>query len=162
MRMRHTVICGLHGCTISPHYLINGTNFFKKKSLLHIKCVLFVYTTFACNISYSKNNWARYDKKRIFVVIFEIFSKNSQISNFMKIRPVGAEFFHADGRKDFSQVFRGSSYYLRTNISVFLTSNFLFTLPMKMEQTDVPKRRHKIQTPGNHPKERIQLVYYLC
>jgi hypothetical protein len=26
-------------------------------------------------------------------------SKSSQISNFMKIRPVGAEFFHAVGRK---------------------------------------------------------------
>jgi hypothetical protein len=26
------------------------------------------------------------------------FSKNLQISNFMKIRPVGAELFHADGR----------------------------------------------------------------
>ena len=25
-------------------------------------------------------------------------SKNTQISNFMKIRPVGAEFFHAGGR----------------------------------------------------------------
>jgi hypothetical protein len=25
-----------------------------------------------------------------------------------------------------------------------------------MEQTRVPRRRHIIQTPGNHPKERIQ------
>ena len=35
----------------------------------------------------------------------EIFSigfrkKNPQVSNFMKIRPVGAELFHADGQKD--------------------------------------------------------------
>ena len=28
------------------------------------------------------------------------FSKNPQISNFMNIRPVGAELFHADGRTD--------------------------------------------------------------
>jgi hypothetical protein len=28
------------------------------------------------------------------------FQKNTQISNFMKIRPVGAELFHADGRTD--------------------------------------------------------------
>ena len=27
------------------------------------------------------------------------FSKNVPISNFMKIRPVGAEWFHSDGRK---------------------------------------------------------------
>jgi len=30
----------------------------------------------------------------------QIFGKNPQISNFMKIRPVGAELFRADGRTD--------------------------------------------------------------
>ena len=29
-----------------------------------------------------------------------MFSKNPQMSNFMKIRPVGAELFHADRRTD--------------------------------------------------------------
>jgi hypothetical protein len=28
------------------------------------------------------------------------FSKNTQIPNFMKILPVGAELFHADGRRE--------------------------------------------------------------
>jgi hypothetical protein len=28
------------------------------------------------------------------------YSKNNQIPNFIKIRPVGADWFHADGRKD--------------------------------------------------------------
>ena len=32
------------------------------------------------------------------------FSKNPQISNFMKIRPVGAELFHADGRTDMTKL----------------------------------------------------------
>jgi hypothetical protein len=32
--------------------------------------------------------------------ILHRFSENIQISNFMKIRPVGAELFHTDGRTD--------------------------------------------------------------
>jgi ABC-type microcin C transport system permease subunit YejB len=30
----------------------------------------------------------------------DVYSKNNQILNFMKIRPVGAELFHEDGRTD--------------------------------------------------------------
>jgi len=30
----------------------------------------------------------------------DTFATNTQISNFMKIRPVGAELFYADGRTD--------------------------------------------------------------
>ena len=33
-------------------------------------------------------------------LIFDRFSKNAQISNFMKIRPAGYELFYADGRTD--------------------------------------------------------------
>jgi len=29
-----------------------------------------------------------------------MFSKNTEVSNFMKIRPVGAEFLHLEGRTD--------------------------------------------------------------
>jgi hypothetical protein len=32
------------------------------------------------------------------------FSKNTQILNFMKIRPVGAELFRADGRTDVTEL----------------------------------------------------------
>ena len=33
------------------------------------------------------------------------FSKNTQMSDFMKIRPMGAELFHADGQIDMTNLF---------------------------------------------------------
>ena len=74
-----------------------------------------MYSIKLWNISHSKKNWARYDKKCTLVlcnchlflsdfnepwVFFDKFSKNPQISNFIKIRPVGAELFHADEQTD--------------------------------------------------------------
>ena len=54
---------------------------------------------------------------------------NNRISNLMKIRPVGAELFHADGRKDvqtdmtklmvaFRSVVTAPKYVLRVSTSV--------------------------------------------
>jgi thioredoxin-related protein len=71
--------------------------------------VLIFSTTFVWNISHSTKNQERYDKKCILVFIqstcyscqiwmkvLDIFEKNPPISNFMEIRPVVAELFHAD------------------------------------------------------------------
>jgi hypothetical protein len=49
---------------------------------VHVKCRLF--------LSYFNETW----------IFCTYFSKNSQISNFMKVRPVGAALFQADGRTD--------------------------------------------------------------
>jgi len=36
--------------------------------------------------------------------LLDRLSKNTKISNFMKIRPVGAELFHADGQTDMTKL----------------------------------------------------------
>jgi hypothetical protein len=90
-----------------PHYLINGTIFGKK---LNIKCVLTFSTAFVRNIYPSTRNSQRYHKCAYIVTycycyscqilikldFLERFSKNTQIQNLIKIRPLRADLFHAE------------------------------------------------------------------
>jgi len=113
MRMRHIVICDLSRSTLlSPHYLINGTIF--EKFIDHKMHVLISSATYVWNIFHTKKNRARYDKKMssylhvkypLFFSIFnetgifsKVFRNITPLPNFLKIRPVGAELFHADRR----------------------------------------------------------------
>ena len=70
---------------IFPHYLINGTNFWKKK-LLNINCVLIFYPTFVWNISHSKTNECDTIKSyvRFHVNYFQIFNGTWNFSIFEK------------------------------------------------------------------------------
>ena len=82
---------------------------FRRKVIENKMRVLILSTTFV-NISHSKRNWPRYDQNinwsssKVPVNLYHIwtkhfidrFSKNTQISNVMKIRPVGA--IRADGQ----------------------------------------------------------------
>ena len=74
----------------------------------HKMCVWSFSATSALNISHSKRNSAKY-KRKLPVVLSHFneawtfigrYSTNPEISNFMKIRPVGAELLHADGPTD--------------------------------------------------------------
>jgi len=78
---------------------------------LNIKCVLIFSSTFFWNTSHCTKNWAKCklvskESTRYSCPVFwdwnslGSFAKNSQISNFIKIRPVGAALFHAGGRTD--------------------------------------------------------------
>jgi len=102
---------------IFPHYLINGTIF--RKKLSDMKCVLW----FSIQLLSEKFLILRRIQRDIIInvhrpsckvpVILVRFSwnlnfvgrcsKNTQIWNFMKILPVGAKLFHADGRTRRSQ-----------------------------------------------------------
>jgi hypothetical protein len=114
VRMHHIVTCCLPRSAIfCLPYHTNGKIFEKKK--FYLKYVFIFYTTFVWNIIQSKKNWERYDKKIYMVFMqrapvilvrfywtwtFDRFWKNIQMSNLIKIRPVGAEVFRADGRME--------------------------------------------------------------
>lgn len=62
---------------IAPHYLINGMNLGGKWRgvIKHKKCVLISPTTFACNVSHSMKNRARYYHKCIYIYIYNLLVK---------------------------------------------------------------------------------------
>ena len=96
--------------TFCPKYLSLQEEFSEVWSKIYI-CLHVKYPLFLSD----------FNKTWIFLVTL---SKNTQISNFMKIRPVGAELIHADGLADrheeadscFSQFFE-SSYKGNFNLS---------------------------------------------
>jgi hypothetical protein len=94
-------------------YLIKATIFWKKK-LLNIKCVFWFSVQLLSEtfLILKTIQWYRHKRKKHsckvpFILVtflsnlnfFDIFSKKKvQISNIIKILPLGAELFHAEGR----------------------------------------------------------------
>ena len=113
------VVCAAvpYFCALSP-----ALHDYRQKVTEHKIRVLILYTTCVWNTSHSKKNWARYHEcTYVFTESShysyqmltkpEFFStdfRKTQISKIIRIRPVGAELFHADGQdvanSRFSQV----------------------------------------------------------
>jgi hypothetical protein len=96
-----------------PHFLTN--DMFFEKVIEHKMCVLIFSTTFFFDIYHSRKNSSRYGIKvycssgKVLVMnvrfwynskFIDIFSKNTQVSNFMEILLMGAELVHADEQTD--------------------------------------------------------------
>jgi hypothetical protein len=129
LRMRHIFIFGLPFSTIFFHISHKWHGF--RKKLLKIKtCFDFLYNL-SPKHSHSKKNWASYDEKCISVfkrsaryyyfgklmkLEFSWYIFEKYVSNFMKIRPVGAELSHAARRMD-RQTWR-RLYYKRYSVKV--------------------------------------------
>ena len=111
-----SVACRLYH--IFPYYVINCTVFGKK--LLNIKCVFWISLQLLSETFLTARRMQRYitinvhrSSCKVPVILDRFwwnfnflnrFSKNTQISNFMKIRPVGDALFHTDRQTDKNNV----------------------------------------------------------
>jgi hypothetical protein len=59
----------------------------------------------------------------------EIFSKNSQVLNFIKLHPVGSELFHADGETDSLKVTVGFRIFANSPVAIKVGRYLVTRLP---------------------------------
>jgi hypothetical protein len=149
MCMRYIVICGLPRSTIFFHiFLINGTIYETK--LLNTKCVFWFSLQLLSETFLILRRTERDIIKKIYIglhvkyrlflsdfneiwILATNFRKNSQISNFIKIRPVGSDLFHTDGQTGMAKlivIFRNFANVPKTTrvkkavITYYLTEDY--------------------------------------
>ena len=117
----YIVVCDLSGSTILSYFSTLSHERYdsrKKKVIEHKMCVFIFSITFVWNFSQDKNNSVRYYiiisvhntscnwithyfcKILVKLNFLKRFSKNAQISNFVKITAMGAELFQANRQTD--------------------------------------------------------------
>jgi hypothetical protein len=103
----------LSSSTIFLHILVPTARF--SESLLNMKCAFWFFLKFlilkGTEGDVIKDMYRSSCKAPFFLVKFELilnfldrFSRNPQISNFIKIHPVEAKLFHSDGRTDMTKL----------------------------------------------------------
>jgi hypothetical protein len=119
----HAPYCHLRPVTlysIFPHYFINGMIFERKKSYwTQNVCFDILYTFFSETFLIPRRTerviiiYVEWSSCKVPVILVQLwwslklldsFSTNTQISNFMKIRPMGGESFHSDRRTDMTKL----------------------------------------------------------
>ena len=135
---------------IFPRYLINSTIFGKR--LLNIKCVLI----FSTNLSETflilrriqrdvtiNNHWLsnRYCCRILTKLEFSLdrVLSNIQIRNFMKIRPVGAELFHAERGTDMTKLI--VAFLNFTTHPLNIIKKLIFVVPCIMLNSEINPAR---------------------
>ena len=68
MRMRHAVMRPVRLYSTFMHYLKNGT--IVEKNVMETKMCVSIFATVLSKISRSQKNWARYDQKRILILMW--------------------------------------------------------------------------------------------
>jgi hypothetical protein len=121
IHMRYILICGLSVRLYSVFFLPYKQHILFKTVLLKMKCVLPIFsTTFAWNISLSKENWARHDQNCVLVFMQSTRYSCQILMNESTLRNVTEE------RRTYLRLGGSLSYFCRLRATSFTLLSFWF------------------------------------
>ena len=139
--------------SIIPHYLINGT-IFEKRFTDNKMCVFFFLSTilserFLITRRTERDTAVSVERSscKVPVILVRLpwnlnfidnFSKNTRISNFMKIRPMGAELFHVDGQTNMKLTVAFRNFAIPPYIQFILSSKHVILSDIRFNDFQIP------------------------